>query len=75
MKAGYYRREFTQQAWRETIAAGLLIPLALILFLRVPAVGFIVFLFGAVAAHEAYTSFQYARSTYGEYNELREDPN
>jgi hypothetical protein len=74
MKASYYRREFTRHAWRQTIAAALLILLGLILFLRVPAAGFIVFVFGAVAAHGAYRSFQTACSTYGEYNDLPEDP-
>ena len=75
MKATYYRREFTQQAWSQGVAATLLIPLGLILFLRAPAVGFIVFVCGTVAAHGAYSSFQYASFAYGEYNELREDHN
>jgi hypothetical protein len=75
MKATYYRREFTQQAWSQGVAAALLIPLGLILFLRAPAVGFIVFVCGTVAAHGAYSSFRYASLAYGEYNELREDHN
>jgi hypothetical protein len=75
MKAAYYRREFTQQAWRETLIAALLIPLGLILFLRAPAAGFFLFICGALAAHAAYTSFQYARTVYGEYKELPEDHN
>ena len=58
MKASYHRREFTRDAWRQTIVAALLIPLGLILFLRVPAAGFILFVCGAVAAHGAYSSFQ-----------------
>jgi hypothetical protein len=65
MKAAYYRREFTQRAWRETILAALLIPLGLILLLPAPATGFLFFICGAVVAHEAYTSFQYARTVYG----------
>jgi hypothetical protein len=73
MKAAYYRRAFTRQAWRETIVAALLIPVGLILFLRVPAAGFFLFVCGAVAAHAAYRSFQYARTAYGEYNELPGD--
>ena len=75
MKASYYRREFTQRAWREAFAAALLIPLGLILCLRAPAAGLIIFVLGAVAARGAYLSFQYACSAYGEYNELREDHN
>ena len=75
MKAAYYRRKFTQRAWRETIVAALLIPLGLILFLPAPAVGFFLFICGAVAAYAAYTSFQYACTAYGEYKELREDHN
>jgi len=75
MKAAYYRREFTQRAWRETIMAALLIPLGLILFLPVPAAGFFLFMCGAVAAHAAYSSFQYAGTAYGEYKELPEDHN
>jgi len=54
MKAAYYRREFTQRAWRETIVAALLIPLGLILFLRAPAAGFLLLMCGAVAAHAAH---------------------
>jgi hypothetical protein len=72
MKAAYYRCEFTQRAWRETIVAALLIPLGLILFLRAPAAGFFLFICGAVVAYAAYTSFQYARTAYGEYKEVRE---
>ena len=75
MKAGYYRRGFTQQAWRETIAAALLISLGLILFLREPIAGLFLFMCGAVAAHGAYRSFQHAFTTYGEYTELPEDHN
>jgi hypothetical protein len=75
MKAAYYRREFTQQAWRETIVAALLIPSGLILFVRAPAAGFFLFMCGAVAARAAYTSFQYACTAYGEYKELPEDHN
>ena len=75
MKAAYYRREFTQRAWRETILAALLIPLGLILLVRAPAAGFFLFMCGAVAAYAAYTSFQHAFTTYGEYKELREDHN
>jgi hypothetical protein len=73
MKASYYRCEFIRHAWRQTIAAALLIPLGLILLLRVPAAGFIVFVFGAVAARGAYSSFQYAGSAYGEYDDLPRD--
>jgi hypothetical protein len=73
MKAAYYRREFTQQAWRETIVAAVLIPLGLILLLRAPAVGFLLFVCGAVAGRAAYTTFQYAYTAYGEYKELPED--
>ena len=73
MKAAYYRRAFTQQAWRETIVAALLIVLGLALFLRSPVVGFVLFLCGAGAARAAYTSFQRACTVYGEYKELRED--
>jgi hypothetical protein len=72
MKAVYYRREFTQRAWRETILAALLIPLGLILLLPAPVAGFLFFTCGAVFAHEAYTSFQYARTVYGAYTALRE---
>lgn len=75
MKASYYRREFTHHAWRQTIAAALLIPLGLILILRAPVAGFIVFACGAVAARGAYSSFQYSSSAYGEYNDLPEDRN
>jgi len=75
LKAAYYRRAFTQQAWREIIVAAVLILLGLTLFLRAPAAGFVLFMCGAVAAHAAYTSFQYACTTYGEYKELREDHN
>ena len=75
MKAAYYRREFTQQAWRETLAAALLISVGLILFLQEPAAGFFLFVCGAVAAHAAYTSFHYAWTAYGEYKELPEDHN
>ena len=75
MKASYYRREFTRHAWRQTIAAALLIPLGLILLLRAPIAGSIIFLGGAVAAHGAYNSFRYACSVYGEYNDLPEDRN
>ena len=75
MKAAYYKREYTQQVWRETIVAALLILLGLILFLRAPAAGFFLFICGAVAAHTAYTSFQYACTAYGEYKELCEDHN
>jgi hypothetical protein len=75
MKAAYYRRGFTQQGWRETIAAALLIALGLILLLRVPAAGFFLFVCGAVAAHGAYTSFEYACAAYGEYKELPEEHN
>jgi len=70
MKAAYYRRGFTQQAWRETIVAALLVLLGLILLLRVPAAGFFLFMCGAVAARAAYTSFQCAFTAYGEYEEL-----
>ena len=70
MKASYYRRGFAQQAWREAIAAAVLIPLGLILCLREPTAGCILFICGAVAAHGAYYSFQYACKTYGEYCEL-----
>jgi HD-like signal output (HDOD) protein len=75
MKATYYRREFTQQARREIVAAALLIALGLILFLRAPGAGFFLFMCGAVAAHRAYTSFHHACTTYGEYKELPEDHN
>jgi hypothetical protein len=75
MKAPYYRREFTQQAWREAIVAAVLILLGLLLCLREPAAGFILFICGAVAAHAAYSSFQYAYAMYGEYRELCEDDN
>jgi hypothetical protein len=75
MKAAYYRRGFTQQAWREAIVAALLIPLGLILVLRAPIAGFFLFMCGAVAARAAYTSFQYACTAYGEYKELPEDHN
>jgi phosphatidylglycerophosphate synthase len=73
MKAAYYRREFTQQAWRETIVAAVLIPLGLILLLQAPAVGFLLFVGGVVAGRAAYTTFQYAHTAYGEYKELPED--
>jgi len=53
MKAAYYRRGFTQQARRETIAAALLIPSELILFLPAPIAGFFLFMCGVVAAHAA----------------------
>jgi hypothetical protein len=75
MKGAYYRREFTQQAWRETIIAAILIALALIFFLLEPAAGLFLFICGAVAAHSAYFSFQHGCSTYGEYKELPEDHN
>ena len=75
MKAAYYRREFTQRAWRETIIAAVLIPLGLLLLLPVPAAGLFLLICGAVVAHAAYASFQYARTVYGEYTELREDQN
>jgi hypothetical protein len=73
MKTAYYRRAFTQQARRESIVATLLLGLGLVLFLRAPLAGFFLFLCGAVAAHQAYTSFKHACTTYGEYGELHED--
>jgi hypothetical protein len=75
MKATYYRREFARRARREGIVAALLILLGLILCLRAPGAGFILFLCGAVAAHCAYRSFQYASSAYGDYNEFGDDHN
>ena len=70
MKAAYYRHGFTKQAWREAIIAALSILLGLILLQRAPEAGFFLFICGAVAAHQAYSSFQYARTVYGEYKEL-----
>jgi len=75
MKASYYRREFSRHAWRQTVAAALLIPLGLILLLRAPIAGFIILVCGVFAAHGAYNSFQYACSAYGEYNDVPEDRN
>lgn len=75
MKASYYRREFARHAWRQTIAAALLISLGLLLLLRAPVAGVILFVCGALAAHGAYNSFQCAYSTYGEYNDVPEDRN